>query len=435
MSRIKAALIGDAQVGKTQLLQWFTRRSFSSFYKSTMGVDFSTRDMDINGQQVNLQTWDIAGQQRYEALASIYFRDTDVLIIAFDLTNPQSFEHIEDHLKKFQAESGKLPPLLIVGTKSDLTDQRVVKQESIDSLITRINHTYQTSPVYFETSSKENINIDVMFQKACDLAIKKIPKQEDTREDTTSDTQAEISEYTAVKYILVKIFTDYKIHLAAEDKNLRNYDAWLDDNMRFINNSLSIKKTNTGLRDQLSFISSLLKEKIKSTNKIPIARHDHSVNADAPSTIKTAAAINELQSVLSFYKRYNPPLLTTEKKAIDRLQQMLPTLQGATKLFSAKELVGSLNNDTNPSDAINKFNELLPAYDPVFNYNRQSTLEKGLKIAAVISILIGVGIIPTIVLAAKRLYDSGGKSVNFFQPLSVQIRDKATATTNTLRRR
>ncbi|KAE8726036.1 Ras-related protein RABA2a [Hibiscus syriacus] len=70
----KVVLIGDSGVGKSNLLSRFTRNEFCLESKSTIGVEFATRTLQVEGRTVKAQIWDTAGQERYRAITSAYYR-------------------------------------------------------------------------------------------------------------------------------------------------------------------------------------------------------------------------------------------------------------------------------------------------------------------------------------------------------------------------
>ncbi|KAK9014271.1 hypothetical protein V6N11_005434 [Hibiscus sabdariffa] len=70
----KVVLIGDSGVGKSNLLSRFTRNEFSLESKSTIGVEFATRSLNVDGKVIKAQIWDTAGQERYRAITSAYYR-------------------------------------------------------------------------------------------------------------------------------------------------------------------------------------------------------------------------------------------------------------------------------------------------------------------------------------------------------------------------
>ncbi|GLU13092.1 hypothetical protein SLE2022_297390 [Rubroshorea leprosula] len=90
----KVVLIGDSAVGKSQILARFARNEFSLDSKATIGVEFQTRTLVIEHKSVKAQIWDTAGQERYRAVTSAYYRGAVGAMLVYDITKPQTFEHI-----------------------------------------------------------------------------------------------------------------------------------------------------------------------------------------------------------------------------------------------------------------------------------------------------------------------------------------------------
>ena len=82
----KVVLIGDSGVGKSNLLSRFTRNEFCLESKSTIGVEFATRSVAVDGKTVKAQIWDTAGQERYRAITSAYYRGAVGALLVYDIT-------------------------------------------------------------------------------------------------------------------------------------------------------------------------------------------------------------------------------------------------------------------------------------------------------------------------------------------------------------
>jgi len=81
---IKVVLLGESGVGKTALLDRYVNKQFTS-YKSTIGADFCTCEMEIDDKFITLQIWDTAGQERFHSLGKLFFRGADCCLLVFDL--------------------------------------------------------------------------------------------------------------------------------------------------------------------------------------------------------------------------------------------------------------------------------------------------------------------------------------------------------------
>ena len=82
-------LIGDSGVGKSNLLSRFTRNEFNLESKSTIGVEFATRSIQVDGKTIKAQIWDTAGQERYRAITSAYYRGAVGALLVYDIGNYQ----------------------------------------------------------------------------------------------------------------------------------------------------------------------------------------------------------------------------------------------------------------------------------------------------------------------------------------------------------
>jgi Ras-related protein Rab-1A len=91
-------LIGDSGVGKSCVLLRFADDSYAETYISTIGVDFRFRKVKVDKRIVKLQIWDTAGQERFRTLTSAYYRGSDGVMLVYDVTNEESFEHVTEWL-------------------------------------------------------------------------------------------------------------------------------------------------------------------------------------------------------------------------------------------------------------------------------------------------------------------------------------------------
>lgn len=93
---VKVLMLGDAGVGKTSLTSRFADGSFITQYISTIGVDFKTKMIKLEDKKIKYQVWDTAGQERFRSIAKAYYRGVQGILLAFSVTDRQSFENIEE---------------------------------------------------------------------------------------------------------------------------------------------------------------------------------------------------------------------------------------------------------------------------------------------------------------------------------------------------
>lgn len=159
---LKVIILGDSGVGKTSLMQQYVSRKFSSHYKATIGADFLTKEMMVDDRLTTMQTWDTAGQERFQSLGVAFYRGADCCVLVFDVTNPKSFEHIEQWRDEFLTQAAPRNadkfPFVLLGNKVDL-DNRAVPEKRAQAWCQA-----NGDIPYFETSAKEAVNVDTAFQ-------------------------------------------------------------------------------------------------------------------------------------------------------------------------------------------------------------------------------------------------------------------------------
>ena len=156
---VKVVMLGDSAVGKSSLMSNFiSGGTFEEDIGSTIGVDFKVKYLTQSGKKVKLTVWDTAGQERFRTLTSSYYRGVHGVVLVYDVTNRESFEHILTWLAELQryVSYGDIVKLL-VANKIDLGDARVVlKSEGV--ALAR-----ESGMVYIETSAKTSVGVQQTF--------------------------------------------------------------------------------------------------------------------------------------------------------------------------------------------------------------------------------------------------------------------------------
>ena len=122
----KVVLIGDSGTGKSNLLSRFTRNEFSLESKSTIGVEFATRSISVDGKTVKAQIWDTAGQERYRAITSAYYRGAVGALLVYDIAKHPTYVNVSRWLKELRDHADSNIVIMLVGNKSDLRHLRAV---------------------------------------------------------------------------------------------------------------------------------------------------------------------------------------------------------------------------------------------------------------------------------------------------------------------
>jgi len=128
-SPTSVVLIGDSGVGKSNLLSRFTRNEFNLDSKSTIGVEFATRSIQVDAKTIKAQIWDTAGQERYRAITSAYYRGAVGALLVYDISKHQTYENVTRWLKELRDHADSNIVIMLVGNKSDLRHLRAVPTE------------------------------------------------------------------------------------------------------------------------------------------------------------------------------------------------------------------------------------------------------------------------------------------------------------------
>eukprot|EP00291_Cryptomonas_curvata_P010234 CAMPEP_0172202226 /NCGR_PEP_ID=MMETSP1050-20130122/30514_1 /TAXON_ID=233186 /ORGANISM="Cryptomonas curvata, Strain CCAP979/52" /LENGTH=217 /DNA_ID=CAMNT_0012880113 /DNA_START=83 /DNA_END=736 /DNA_ORIENTATION=+ len=154
----KVVLIGDSGVGKSNLLSRFTRNEFNLESKSTIGVEFATRSIQVDGKTLKAQIWDTAGQERYRAITSAYYRGAVGALLVYDIAKHVTFENVDRWLKELRDHADHNIVIMLVGNKSDLRHLRAVATDDAKS------YAEQRNLSFIETSALDSTNVEQAFQ-------------------------------------------------------------------------------------------------------------------------------------------------------------------------------------------------------------------------------------------------------------------------------
>ncbi|QQP53278.1 Ras-related protein Rab-35, partial [Caligus rogercresseyi] len=164
----KLLIIGDSGVGKSSLLLRFADNSFSGNYITTIGVDFKIRTLELKGERVKLQIWDTAGQERFRTITATYYRGTHGVLVVYDVSDGESFANVKRWLHEIEANcSSEGVSRVLVGNKNDGDpSKKVVLTEDASRFSAAMGIQL------FETSAKDNINVEEMFRSLTELVLR-----------------------------------------------------------------------------------------------------------------------------------------------------------------------------------------------------------------------------------------------------------------------
>jgi len=155
----KILMIGDSGVGKSSILLRFTDDDFEEDRPCTIGVDFKTKMMDLDGKRINLTIWDTAGQEKFRSLTSSYYRGTQGIILVYDVTIRASFDAVTHWLSEVEMyTTNKDVIMMLVGSKIDKPNREISREEGIKFAKSK-------SMLFIECSAKTKLGIQQAFEE------------------------------------------------------------------------------------------------------------------------------------------------------------------------------------------------------------------------------------------------------------------------------
>ena len=163
---LKFVIIGDSGVGKSNILLRYIYNSFSEEFKTTVGVEFGAKNIEIDRKIYRIQIWDTAGQENFRSIARAYYKNSVCACVVYDISNHASFEDIQVWIDDCTKQTAKSVLLFLVGNKSDLKDNREVSYEEGAA------YAKSHKMLFLEASAKTGENINDIFE----MSVKKIAK-------------------------------------------------------------------------------------------------------------------------------------------------------------------------------------------------------------------------------------------------------------------
>lgn len=154
----KIVVIGDSAVGKSNLLSRFARDEFDHHSKATIGVEFQTQVVEVDGKEVKAQVWDTAGQERFRAVTSAYYRGAVGALIVYDISRKPTFDNIKRWLDELNTHCDTAVARMLVGNKCDLENIREVSVDKGKSFAE------EEGLFFIETSALDSTNVKKSFE-------------------------------------------------------------------------------------------------------------------------------------------------------------------------------------------------------------------------------------------------------------------------------
>ncbi len=170
----KLSVVGSYATGKTSLINQYVDRTFSKDYKPTLGASIIAKDLELEHKKmetlIRLVIWDIAGQEKYETVRSLYYQGCIAGIFVYDITRRPTFEEIQNKwINDFKKYAQSKSLFILIGNKCDLEENRQVTQEEGEELAKTIG-----AIDFIETSAKTGENVNSMFVHLVEAILNKV---------------------------------------------------------------------------------------------------------------------------------------------------------------------------------------------------------------------------------------------------------------------
>ena len=193
--KYKLIFLGDQSVGKSCILNRFMNDAFNEEYQATIGLDFQSKDVLIEGQKIHLLLYDTAGQEKFRSLIPMYTRDANIILFVYDISCRDSFLHLTDWIK--ESSNAKVDKIIfaLAGNKNDLEDKREISYEEGKKFAEEHNYIFQ------EISAKTSDGFSELFNKKLfdKIKTKFNPAGEKPKAEIKNDEQIKIEKQKGKK--------------------------------------------------------------------------------------------------------------------------------------------------------------------------------------------------------------------------------------------
>ena len=159
LPKYKLIFLGDQGVGKSCILNRFMNDTFSEEYQATIGLDFQSKNIQIDNQDIHLLLYDTAGQEKFRSLIPMYTRDANIILLVYDVASKESFNNLSNWLNDLNNINKDEVIFAVVGNKTDLDDRREVNSDEGE------NFAKEHDFIFAEVSAKTGDGFSVLFYK------------------------------------------------------------------------------------------------------------------------------------------------------------------------------------------------------------------------------------------------------------------------------
>ena len=161
----KVVFMGDTGVGKSSLAVRIANDTFTAYTDATIGASYFCKILEKHGRTYKFNIWDTAGQEKYSCLVPLYYRNCDVALLVYDITNKHSYDKAISNIKELR-EKSEVEVIVLIGNKSDMFKERMVALQEATAFCRENNM------LFMETSAKLGVNVLELL----DIIIREMPE-------------------------------------------------------------------------------------------------------------------------------------------------------------------------------------------------------------------------------------------------------------------
>ena len=184
----KMILIGDSSVGKSNILLKYLKGEFNPNSRATVGVEFGTKNITLNGKRVKIQIWDTAGQERYKSITSAYYKGAKGALIVYDISRRATFDNIDKWITDLKTNGDQNIAIILIGNKSDLEDKREVSKDE------GVQKSEECKIAFLETSALNGENVNKAFDELIDQIYENNCTNDDGKDEYEIDKGVNLNE-------------------------------------------------------------------------------------------------------------------------------------------------------------------------------------------------------------------------------------------------
>lgn len=186
VKKIKLLMLGDSGVGKSSLLFRWVEDTFNVSLVGTIGVDFKVKRVKIGDDEVHIQVWDTAGQQKFHKITTAYYRGAHGILLVYDVTSQRSLQNISYWMDNIKQHASSKTSVALIGNKVDMRESTGTRARSISTHDGQKAASDCNVP-YFETSAKTGEGVEFAFMSVAHQVIQTLYPEDKVNSESVAD--------------------------------------------------------------------------------------------------------------------------------------------------------------------------------------------------------------------------------------------------------